>query len=110
MGTVGLSVPNVPENISLLFGSETYGYAAEAVPQVLRFGSALVIIIPVLNICTNSPIYGQVLSGMLTSSLYGTNHDRVRAVRPYLFRAIRFAVMLPPVFLALLSLRLVRTT
>ena len=107
MGTVGLIVPNVPDNISLLFGYETYGYEVEAIPQILRLGSALVIVIPVLNICTNSPIYGQVLSGMLTSSLYGTNHEEVRRVRPYLFRAMRCAVVLPPALLALLSVRLV---
>lgn len=110
MGSVGLVVPSVPDNISLLFGSETYGYEAGTVPYILKIGSALVILIPVLNICTNSPMYGQVLSGMITSSLYGTNHEEVRTLQPFLFRSIRFLVVFPPALLALLSLRLVRTT
>lgn len=109
MGATGLLLPGLPDNISLLFSSETYGYPPGAVPYFLQCINSLIISIPVLDICTNSPIYGQGLSGIVTTCIYGPKHSKVRSEHPVLYRAIRCLVIVPPVLMAAASHRLVRT-
>jgi len=100
MGITGLLLPGLPDNISLLFSSETYGYPADSVPYILQCINSVVISIPVLDICTNSPIYGQSISGIVTTCFYGPRHSKVRSERPVLYRAIRCLVVVPPVLMA----------
>ena len=109
MGLTGLLLPGLQDNISLLFSNETYGYAADSVPNALRLLNLLIISIPVIDICTNSPIYGQGLSGIVTTCFYGPMHSQVRINHPVIYRLIRFAVVVPPVLMAAMSHKLVRT-
>ena len=106
LGFVGLVVPGLPDNISLLFATETYGYSSDSVPFLLQTLNLVVICVPVFQVWTNSPILGQSLAGILTTWVYGPNHTKVRAAHPLLFRAIRCLVLCPPVLLAALSHRL----
>ena len=110
LGFTGLLMPGLPDNISLLFAKETYGYSAETVPVMLQVVNWMVIFIPVLDVWTNSPIYGQSLAGLLTTCAYGTNHTQVRDAHPILYRFLRCFVMIPPAFVASLSPFLVPST
>ena len=110
LGFAGLVMPGLPDNISLLFAKETYGYSAEAVPVLLQIVNWMVICIPVLDVWANSPIFGQSLAGIWITSLYGPNHTQVRNAHPFLYRAVRCLVLCPPTLMAALSHRLVTST
>jgi hypothetical protein len=109
MGMIGLLLPGLQDNISLLFSNEMYGYAADSVPPPLRLLNLIIIFIPVIDVCTNSPIYGQSLSGIVTTCFYGPMHSQVRIHHPVIYKVIRCAVVVPPVLMAAMSHKLVRT-
>ena len=97
-----LLLPAVPENISLLYASVSQK------SFWLNVSTSLLLLIPMLQICANASMYGQTLSGAVTSWLYGSDHHSVRHSHPLCYLAIRLAVLLPGVGLAWHIPRLVR--
>lgn len=97
-----LLLSTVPENFSLFYTSIS--------PKSvwLNVLTSLLLLIPMSQICSNASMYGQTLSGAVTSWLYGTDHHSVRRSHPHYYLAIRLAVLLPGVALAWHMPRLVR--
>lgn len=95
---------DIPSNISLLF-KEDLRNSPEA-PLLLLYLSSLVVFTPAVDVMSNSAIYGQALAGIIISSLYGTNHEQVKAQRPVLYRVIRVMCVLPPLLFCSFSTQL----
>ena len=101
MGVVSaLVIPDLPPNASHLLSQEYFGYTATTLPRVLAALKELVVIFPVLDICSNAPIVAQSLAGVVTSWGWGSDHAQVRRSHPYLFRLGRAFCLFPAVLLA----------
>lgn len=110
-GSIGaLLVPDLPDNVSLLFQSDDFGYTVGQQPLALKVLVQLVILLPANDLATNSPMYGKALAGALTSALYSVDHEEVRRYHPLAFRLIRVLCVLPSLAFVLWTTRLVQTT
>ena len=113
-GSIGVlsavSVPNIPSNVSHLLRWEFFGYEQEELPVVLGMVKQLMVLLPVLAICSIAPIFAQSLSGVVVSLFYGADHTQVRKNHPYLYRLNRSIWMIPAGFFASLTHHLVPST
>jgi hypothetical protein len=110
-GSIGaLLIPDLPDNVSLLFQSDSFGYATGQQPLALKVLVQLVILLPANDLATNSPMYGKALAGALTSALFSVDHQRVRRYHPLTFRLIRVMCVLPSLIFVLWTTRLVQAT
>ena len=110
-GSIGaLLVPDLPDNVSLLFQSDDFGYAEGQQPLALKVLVQLVILLPANDLATNSPMYGKALAGALTSAFYSVDHQEVRRYHPLAFRLIRVFCVLPSLAFVLWTTRLVQAT
>jgi hypothetical protein len=106
-----LLIPKLPGNVSLLLLNETFGYSdVHSVSWFLKGLKWLVVLFPVIDICTNSPIIGQSLAGTLISWHMGTDHVHAREKRPFLFIFFRVISVVPSLIFAWWSTQLVRET
>lgn len=101
MGVISaLAIPGLPPNVSHLMSQEYFGYTATTLPWVLVVLKELVVVFPVLDICSNAPIVAQSLAGVVTSWGWGPDHTQVRSSHPFLFRLGRALCLFPAVLLA----------
>lgn len=101
MGVISaLAYPGLPPNVSHLLSQEYFGYSQETLPLALKVIKELVILFPVLDICSNAPIVAQSLAGVITSWLWGPDHTSLRSSHPVLYRAGRALCLAPAVLLA----------
>lgn len=59
-----------------------------------------ILVVPALDIISNSPIICQTLSGALFTAFYGTNHNIERKSHPYIHILLRVSTVIPPFLLA----------
>ena len=107
MGCISsLFLSDIPSNISLLF-KENLKRNSSDVPLLLAYFSSIVVFAPALDVIGNSAIYGQALTGIIITAMYGTNHEEVKMQRPLLCRLIRVGCVLPALLFASFSVKLV---
>ena len=107
VGAIGLLLPDLPDNISLLFSADAHIFSSDHVPSFFQLLAFLIIFTPPVYVCTTSPLYCHNIAGMITTSVYGPNHTQVRSDHPLLYRGLRCLAVVPPVLLASFSHHLV---
>ena len=111
-GSIGVSsaltIPNLPSNVSHLFGRESFGYEDDQRPLWVGLLKGLIVLFPVLDISSNTLILAQSLSGVVISLFWGSDHSQVRTTHPFFFRLNRSVWMLPVGLFAGLTHNLVR--
>jgi hypothetical protein len=101
-----LFLSDIPSNISLLFKEDLKRNSSD-VPLLLVCFSSVVVFAPALDVMGNSAIYGQALTGIIITAMYGTNHEQVKEQRPLLYRLIRVVCVLPALLFSSFSIKLV---